>query len=168
MENFSKEECEEIINTYSALKGKRANSSRTGIKSSTINYTSRVIENNSSTKWIFDKFDNHLQLTENLKVVKQLDIINFFHYHEGDQFSKHKDVYYTDQSFNVGVNLTDDYEGGEFKLFNPDITVGQKRGEIYSFYHTREHEITKITKGNRYSLIGFYYYNNTDQKRQLI
>lgn len=168
MENFSKEECEEIINTYSALKGKRANSSRTGIKSSTINYTSRVIENNSSTKWIFDKFDNHLQLTENLKVVKQLDIINFFHYHEGDQFSKHKDVYYTDQSFNVGVNLTDDYEGGEFKLFNPDINVGQKRGEIYSFYHTREHEITKITKGNRYSLIGFYYYNNTDQKRQLI
>ena len=78
MENFSIEECEKIINTYSSLKGKRANSSRTGVKSSTINYTSRVIENNSSTKWIFDKFDNHLQLTENLKVVKQLDIINFF------------------------------------------------------------------------------------------
>ena len=168
MENFSIEECEKIINTYSSLKGKRANSSRTGVKSSTINYTSRVIENNSSTKWIFDKFDNYLQLTENLKVVKQLDIINFFHYHEGDQFSKHKDVYYTDQSFNVGVNLTDDYEGGEFKLYSPDITVGKKRGEIYSFYHTREHEITKITKGNRYSLIGFYYYKNTDQKRQLI
>ena len=59
MENFSIEECEKIINTYSSLEGKRANSSRLGVKDSTINYTSRVIENNSSTKWIFDKFDNY-------------------------------------------------------------------------------------------------------------
>jgi len=168
MVKFSIEECKSIINTYSKLPSRRAKSERLGIVSDTIKYTSRVIENNSDTKWIFDKFDKFLEVSENLKVIKQLDVINFFHYHIGDQFSKHKDIYYTGQSFNVGVNLTDDYEGGDFKLFNPDVIVGQKRGEMYSFLHNREHEVTKITKGDRFSLIGFYFYKNTDQKRILI
>lgn len=163
MISFSIEECNNIINLASELEEVVRDDSDRGIS-----YTFWSIGNNDNYKWIFDRFDKYLEESQNVKVTSQLDAIHLFRYTSGNAFTRHSDIYYTGQAYNVGTNLTDDYEGGDFILYNPDITLDKVRGKLYSFYHTREHEVTMITDGIRWSLIGFYFYDNIDKKRTLL
>jgi hypothetical protein len=64
--------------------------------------------------------------------------------------------------------LNDDYVGGDFILYGPKEILPKKAGVIYSFKNTREHEITKIESGNRYSLIIFLNKDNVETKINLI
>jgi hypothetical protein len=83
-------------------------------------------------------------------------------------FEKHRDIYYPNQVLNIGVCLNDDYVGGDFILYGPKEILPKKAGVIYSFKNTREHEITKIESGNRYSLIIFLNKDNVETKINLI
>jgi predicted 2-oxoglutarate/Fe(II)-dependent dioxygenase YbiX len=69
---------------------------------------------------------------------------------------------------NVGVCLNDDYEGGHFIMYGPKQVIPKKAGTIYSFKNTREHEVTKIESGIRYSLIIFLYKENIKRCVSLI
>lgn len=161
---FSPNECDYIINLSKSLPENYRDDSDRGIS-----YTFWSIGNNDSSKWIFDKFDLFLESQHsNLKVLLQLDAIHLFRYQKGNKFVRHKDIYYDNQAYNVGVNLTDDYQGGEFILYSPDITLEKKAGKLYQFYHTREHEVTEITSGERWSLIGFYFYSNINKSKALL
>jgi hypothetical protein len=56
----------------------------------------------------------------------------------------------------VGVLLNDDFEGGDFKLYNPnEITLDKVIGNTYLFDVKIDHEITSILEGERYSLLWF-------------
>ena len=58
--------------------------------------------------------------------------------------------------FAVGVLLNDDFEGGDFKLYNPnDYTLNKLIGNTYIFDTRIDHEITPILNGERYSLLWF-------------
>lgn len=160
---FNIEECNKIINFSSELKQVVRDDSDRGIS-----YTFWSIGNNYKYRWIFDRFDRYLEESQNVKVTSQIDVIHLFKYTSGNAFTRHSDIYYTGQAYNVGSNLTDDYEGGDFLLYNPDLTLEKSRGKLYSFYHTREHEVTMITSGVRWSLIGFYFYDNIDKTRPLL
>lgn len=164
MVEFTHRECLDIINLRVNLEEVyRDDSDRN------ISYTYWSIGNRPEYKWIFDRFDSFLESQyEGLKVIKQLDAIHLFRYQSGNMFVRHRDIYYPNQIYNVGVNLTDDYEGGDFKLYNPDITIEKIRGKMYQFIHSREHEVTEITKGERWSLIGFYFYDNINKKPPII
>jgi len=64
----------------------------------------------------------------------------------------------------ISFNLNDDYEGGEFKFFNKNHTVSLRKGDalIFPADYFWVHEITPVTKGNRYSINSFicsYPYN---------
>jgi len=162
--SFSELECNNIINLSNELTSTRRDESPRGIK-----YTFYSIGRNDNTNWIFDRLDSYLTETLEIKVVKQLDAIHLFDYEEGDLFSRHRDIYYENQIHNIGVCLNDDYEGGDFVLHEPTYTIlPKKAGSIYTFKHSLEHEVLPVTKGHRWSLIGFYFYEHLDLKKPLV
>lgn len=161
---FSINECEQIISLAPFLEEVYRND-----KDRNISYTYWSIGNCTEYKWIFDRFDKFLiDHHPGLQVVKQLDAIHMFRYRTGDTFTRHKDIYYPNQLYNVGVNLTDSYEGGEFILYNPTVELPKKRGALYQFLHSREHEVLRIKNGERWSLIGFYFYDNFNISKPLL
>lgn len=166
MENFeffTKSECDKILNLSNILeKHVRDESPRS------ISYDFYSIGWNENTKWIFDKLDLYFTKKTGIKVVKQLDAIHLFDYSVGDKFTRHRDVYYPGQVWNIGVCLNDDYEGGDFVLYNPNKTIPKKTGQIYTFECKQEHEVLEVKKGNRWSLIGFYFYEHLDLKPSLL
>ena len=164
MISFTQLECEKIINFSNVLtKTERDESPRL------ISYDFYSIGYSSDTKWIFDRFNNYFTEETGIDVLEPLDTIHLFDYSVGDKFTRHRDVYYENQTYNIGACLNDDYEGGEFVLYQPKHTVLSKNiGEIYTFDHTYEHEVMEVTKGHRWSLIGFYFYKHLDLKRPLL
>ena len=57
----------------------------------------------------------------------------------------------------ISINLNDDYEGGEFKFFNGNHTISLKKGDalIFPADFFWVHEVSKVTKGERYSINSF-------------
>jgi len=57
----------------------------------------------------------------------------------------------------ITFNLNDDYEGGEFKFFNGKYIVKLKKGDalIFPSDYFWVHEVSPVTKGNRYSVNSF-------------
>ena len=51
------------------------------------------------------------------------------------------------------VFLNDDYEGGE--LFMDNITFKPKKGQLIYFTGDEPHYVNNVTKGDRYTLVGF-------------
>lgn len=162
--NFSKVECEKIISLSKILKKNiRDEYPRQ------ISYDFYSIGYNSETKWIFERLNQYFTFMTGISVKKNLDAIHLFDYSVGDKFVRHSDIYYPNQIYNVGACLNEDYEGGEFVLYEPEYTVLPKRtGEIYTFNHSYEHEVLPVKKGNRWSLIGFYFYENLEIKKQIL
>jgi len=145
---FSKEECQSIVwdntknvNNHSYVSDRR--------------YFSQQIVYSDDTKWLFFKliefFEDETKLTINY-------IKNKIHFHkfvEGDWFGKHNDSI-DNRMFAVGVLLNDDFEGGDFKLYNPnEYTLNKLIGNTYIFDARIDHEITPILNGERYSLLWF-------------
>lgn len=161
MISFTKEECDSIINLSTKLESTRRDETPRKIK-----YTFYSIGLNDNTKWIFDRLDSYFTETLGIDVIKQLDAVHLFDYQEGDYFVRHRDIYYENQIYNIGVCLNEDYEGGEFVLHEPTYKVlPKKTGEIYTFKHSLEHEVLSVTKGHRWSLIGFYFYEHLELKK---
>lgn len=160
---FTNEECRLIIDLSNKLpKIRRDESPRA------ISYDYYSIGYNNETKWIFDKLDLYFTETTGIKVIESLDAVHLFNYSVGDKFVRHRDIYYHNQIYNIGVCLNDDYTGGEFVLHEPEYKIlPKKMGEIYTFKHSYEHEVLEVIYGNRWSLIGFYFYKNLDLKKQI-
>jgi alkylated DNA repair dioxygenase AlkB len=57
----------------------------------------------------------------------------------------------------ISFNLNDNYEGGEFKFFNGNYTIPLSKGDalIFPADFFWVHEVTKVTKGERYSINSF-------------
>jgi hypothetical protein len=119
-------------------------------------------------KWIFDKITEYLLVDQNIEIIKPFDIIHLHKYEAGNEFERHRDIYYPNQTLNVGVCLNDDYVGGDFILYGPEEVIPKVKGTIYSFKNTREHEVKKIESGLRYSLIIFLFKDNVRLKNNLI
>jgi predicted 2-oxoglutarate/Fe(II)-dependent dioxygenase YbiX len=52
--------------------------------------------------------------------------------------------------------LNDDFQGGDFKLYNPnEYTLNKVIGNAYIFDARIDHEITPVLNGERYSLLWF-------------
>ena len=61
----------------------------------------------------------------------------------------------------VGVLLNENFEGGDFKLYNTEeYTLNKKTGNTYLFEAKIDHEITEVTSGERYSLLWFLQKDN--------
>ena len=144
---FSKEECNSIMlynetDITNWMMGDRK-------------YNSQPINYSLETKWLFDKLKDFVERETNIEIRTIKKTIHFHKFTKGDWFGKHNDVR-DDRIYAVGVLLNDNFEGGDFKLHNPnEIILNKVVGNTYLFDVRIEHEITPILDGERYSLLWF-------------
>ena len=144
---FNKKECESIISYNDThitnwIMGDRK-------------YNSQPINYSLETKWLFDKLKDFVERETNIEIRTIKKTIHFHKFTKGDWFGKHNDVR-DDRIYAVGVLLNDNFEGGDFKLHNPnEIILNKVVGNAYLFDVRIEHEITPILDGERYSLLWF-------------
>ena len=144
---FSKEECESII-SYN-------NTHITNWQMHDRKYNSQPINYSLETNWLFDKLKTFFEEQSNIQIKKNKEVIHFHKFTKGDWFGKHNDVR-ENRLYAVGVLLNDDFEGGDFKLYNPnEIILDKVIGNTYLFDVRINHEITPILDGERYSLLWF-------------
>jgi hypothetical protein len=144
---FSKEECQSIIC------GETGNITEWDI--SNRKYRSSLIEYSEYTKWIFDKLKCFFEIETGIKITNEKNKIHFHRFVEGDWFGKHNDIR-EGRLYAVGVLLNNDFNGGDFKLYNPNEYILKKEsGNAYIFDVRIEHEVFPILDGERYSLLWF-------------
>jgi hypothetical protein len=149
---FNKSECDEII---SLIKSNPQNWEFRDRK-----YDSTAINYNNDSKWLFDKLKKFFETNTGLEIVKLKNQIHFHKFVQRDWFGKHNDVR-DERVFAVGVLLNDNFEGGDFKLYNPnEIVLNKIAGNTYIFDVGVEHEIAPILNGERYSLLWFLQYEH--------
>ena len=145
--SFTKKECESIISYNETditnwMMGDRK-------------YNSQPINYSLETKWLFYKLKDFVERETNIEIRTIKKTIHFHKFTKGDWFGKHNDVR-DDRIYAVGVLLNDNFEGGDFKLHNPnEIILNKVVGNTYLFDVRIEHEITPILDGERYSLLWF-------------
>ena len=144
---FSKEECESIILYNDAH--------ITNWKMSDRKYNSQPINYSLETNWLFDKLKKFVEENTDIKIKTIKETIHFNKFTKDDWFGKHNDDR-DNRVYAIGVLLNDNFEGGDFKLYNPiEQTLNKIVGNTYLFDVTIQHEITPILDGERFSLLWF-------------
>jgi predicted 2-oxoglutarate/Fe(II)-dependent dioxygenase YbiX len=144
---FTKEECDSIIlyNNTDILNWKMEDR----------NYYSQPINYSLENNWLFNKLKTFVEENIDIKIKTLKKTIHFHKFTKGDWFGKHNDVR-DNRVYAIGVLLNDTFDGGEFKLYNPnEILLNKTVGNSYIFDVTTLHEITPILEGERYSLLWF-------------
>ena len=161
---FTKEECDAIIlYTYHIIKGTQRK-----IPGRNTSFQSCYITPNNDNEWVFQRLYDFLENHIGVKVTHSLDKIMINNYKIGDSFDKHQDLYFKNQIYNVAVNLNEEYEGGEFELFEPYFLIEKKAGNACIFENTRWHGVKPITSGERWSMIAFFLKDNLSKNKSLI
>ena len=144
---FSKEECESII-SYN-------NARITNWKMNDRKYNSQSINYSLQTNWLFDKLKKFVEENTDVKINTIKETIHFHKFAKDDWFGKHNDIR-ENRLYAVGVLLNGNFDGGDFKLYNPnEYILNKKIGNTYIFDVRIDHEITPILDGERYSLLWF-------------
>lgn len=107
---------------------------------------------------ITKKLLNWFELQSGKKLKHKNHNLIIHRYNVGDYFEKHIDLVEIDdknRAYVIGFHINDEYEGGDYKLYNPDGIIDKTIGVPYYFESNREHEITKITSGIRKSALIF-------------
>ena len=81
---------------------------------------------------------------------------NLLRYKEGQFYTQHTDSFVTQQrSLSCSLLLNDDYEGGEFCFWDGTMMHKPPKGSaiVFPSNFMYPHEIRKVTKGERYSII---------------
>ena len=129
-------------------------------------YQSHPIQLNDKTNWIFQKLKIFFEEETGIKIKNLKETIHFHKFSVGDWFNKHSDERER-RLFSVGVLLNDDFEGGDFILYNKNkIILDKLFGNTYVFDVKIEHEITKIKNKDRYSLVWFLQNENLKLNNQ--
>lgn len=153
---FSKEECETILSYRKT--------NVTNWKMKDRKYESQPIHYSLETKWLFTKLKNFFEIETSKEIVNLKKTIHFHKFLKDDWFGEHNDVR-DSRAYSVGVLLNDNFEGGEFKLYNPEeLKISKVTGNTYLFDVRIQHEITPIIKDERYSLLWFLQNENIKVK----
>ena len=150
---FSKNECISIINTV------RDNYQMIGDNGrydeyDNFKYKFYALDRIIDTGWILDRIHSFFEARMNLKVYPRGKKINIHYYTEGDEFAKHIDTGFPVKEWNIGILLSEDFEGGEYNLYdsqNNKITIDKKIGNVCIYQSQIPHEITPITSGERWA-----------------
>ncbi len=147
---FTEDECDKII---AFSKTYEKHSSSEWWYGDNTKYDAWHLFRNQETEWIFKKLFDHIKNETEFIIVNEIDVVHLHNLKLGNKFELHIDK---NSNFNVGACLNDDYDGGELTYYNPEYSLPKIKGEIYTFYGNREHEVKTVTRGERWSLIGFF------------
>ena len=115
-----------------------------------------TIIRNKNSQWIFDRLASYLHTFYPNNSLIQHPQLYLHRYPVGCKFDRHNDsTTHPDQLVNIGVCLNSDYDGGDFIFYTPDKILPKIEGTIYHMNSNRDHEVTEITSGERWSLITF-------------
>ena len=167
------EECDRLINEYEQRNEESNLECSANVKTGKMEYSSfEVVHLNpytdnfnfikEKTKLAIDIWMEYLkqpnyfftsQLKQQLKFSHSYRIMK---YKTGAKIHPHSD-YAPGIYGSISFNLNDNYEGGEFKFFNGNHTVSLNKGDalIFPADYFWIHEVTKVTKGERYSINSF-------------
>jgi len=152
--NFTKIECREIKRLSSEYKEYHSTKL---FSNEDINYFYRCITREGKSQWIFDRIHHFLSSSYPDNKAHLMPEIYIHRYPSGCEFSRHRDdKNYPDQVLNVGCLLDSNFSGGDFVLHKPFLILPKEEGILYKLEASREHEVHKITEGERWSLILFF------------
>ncbi|MBM4210527.1 MAG: hypothetical protein FJ187_08255 [Gammaproteobacteria bacterium] len=144
---FSKEECDLIISLEKTDKKDWHFYDR--------KYESLAIIKTDTTEWIFNKLKNFFEDETGIKIISDKNLIHFHTFTKDDKFELHDDIR-DDRVYSVGVCLNNDFDGGEFIVYNPlKINLNKEIGNTYIFDVRIKHQVRKVKEGVRYSLLWF-------------
>ena len=124
------------------------------------------IKADENSEWIYRRLTDQIN-SINSKFfgfdLEEIEDIQFTLYEEGDFYDKHRDHFFSSfknpRKLSFVVQLTDPqtYEGGRTLLWidKDAIALPNKKATISFFPSYILHEVTKITKGTRHSLVGW-------------
>lgn len=162
---FSKEECDKIISYHKVLPIKTTNGSYPGYNK--IQYTAWNIINTEETRWMFNILFSEFTSQTGIELKYYPDRFGLHKYVKGEMFDKHNDLIDSRRIWNIGTNLNDEYTGGEFYLYEPEVLLSKTPGKIYTFESSREHEVKEILSGERWSLIMFIWRDHIKKNKIL-
>ena len=153
MSKFTDIECKKII-SYSESFIKRNVSDL--VQHDNISYNWYLVTRNEDTQWVFDKFKEKVNEKYPNNKLDQKEHFNLHHYNVGNEFTVHIDSHRNpDQALVAGSILNNEFEGGEFIYYDPYEVYSEEKGNIYYFSTERPHEVTEITKGERWAMLMF-------------
>lgn len=135
----------------------------TNYRRSNISWIRSDVKSNS---WIFAKITDGINDINNQFFKYDLDLIQglqFTNYDETDKgfYGPHVDTSYRSYrtrklSFSVQLSEDTSYTGGDLKLYLSNSTnVSRQKGDLIVFPSYTLHEVTPVTKGTRFSLVGW-------------
>ncbi len=164
-DGFTVEECDKIIETFKNSEKEVA---------STFNNDNEYrktkikwIEPSDENKWIYEKLFDLTKIANKelyrFHITGIHDFIQFSEYDSliGGKYDKHIDVgdsnIHACRKLSVILQLSDEnhYEGGDVCI--RDNPVSRKQGTVAVFPSFLEHNVNKVTKGVRYSLVLWIY-----------
>lgn len=167
---FSKEECQQIIelgNKLDLSAGKLEDGSVSYHRQSKVGFFIPTAE----TEWIFERIKDVAEQANNTSFQMELSFFNsiqFSKYEVGDYFDWHMDLILENVpqllsrklSMSVILSEPSSFEGGNLlinrtSLNMPVHTVKQEQGAVVLFPAFVHHKVTKVDKGERYSLVAW-------------
>ena len=119
-----------------------------------------VIKNTLETEWMFNKLLEWFGNVNNIKINydNKVKVCTLHQYSVGDAFSKHIDLTkgHDTRRYNLGIQLNDSYEGGEYLCWdndNNEVLISKQIGTALSYHCRIFHEIKEITNGERWSIV---------------
>lgn len=154
---FTKEECDRIISLKDVYPLGGDNGRYDDIDR--FDYKFYTIDRKKDTLWILERLFNFFKNETNLDVPLFFNkFLNMHHYTVGNQFGKHIDTGIPIKEWNIGIQLNDDYVGGEYNVYDIDgnkIQIDNKVGNVSIYQSQTPHEVTPVINGERWSIAVF-------------
>jgi predicted 2-oxoglutarate/Fe(II)-dependent dioxygenase YbiX len=154
---FTKEECDKMISFKNIYPLGGDNGRYDDIER--FDYKFYTIDKKQDTQWVLEKLLMFFNNETNLKVPLFLNkSLNMHHYTVGNQFGKHIDTGDPIKEWNLGIQLNEDYEGGDYNLYDEDgnkVSIDKKIGNVSLYQSQTPHEVTPIISGERWSIAVF-------------
>ena len=153
---FTKEECDYII----GLKNKYPLLGENGRweEFDDFRYKFYTLEYASDIDWVIKRLCDFFESQIGLHIFTRPTKLNLHYYTVGDEFGKHIDTGTPIKEWNVGIILNEDFEGGDYLIFDENdepIVIDKRIGNVCIYQSQIPHQVTPITKGERWAIAMF-------------
>lgn len=165
---FTQQECKRVIDSFSSkcvTRGTMLHGTNKAIRNSDVHWIDPMPDND----WIYKRIMGTIQKLNYEKYCffidhEHLPVLQFTRYKKGDHYKWHTDTGSSPETccrkLSVSIQLSPEteYEGGDLQigLLDDEVdTMSRRQGTLIIFPSIVRHRVTPVTKGVRYSLVGW-------------